>query len=893
MTKTKRNTDNDNTRPAKPSPNPKAKKKNKEDPLEESSREGEVEETEETKNEENTARNLSSRFNEEIDVETVSGTPQLWTQSILYPTPNWKQVKTDGLTGFSSDELFGEGDTVHNLARLGKIIRGLDTRSSLTADGWSALFQEAFTQPTLDHHKHILRLQTFGIRLALSTPTTIFQERTAWIGSALRAREDTNAWTGAYLFFGAPWNTTRIKHFNLLKQPDIPTIEDDPPPGSATAPMSLAADTGSESSQEPPSGDEVTTEPAKDEDMLSLDATEESEDDDVPQPVKPKKSRGVNVVSFPSDDEDMLDDPKPLEVIEESEAEDDEPQPVKPRKSVGAKAVSFQTRNYFLSKPKALPKAQPKNLSKALERKFNTFFKVRLPKMQTQDMGEQEAEVIQHFQKLTSLLWDIDPQILIYPWIDNPANKPLKKGGKLPIHRDGLKVYADNIYLAQYKSPWLKLRIGHSKDYEVFADETFKATLLSSDMTFYKEKLQTRFTCRTGWLLGTHSIAFNARNLEAAIEQLPEFKNIPIECRMEPIRTARNSSAKGTKKVLPKDMPKPNRAAHIWTSWERSGACRKAMSDLYSHRNTEGFPLGIQARFVPYTMDSRFITTPKTAQNVERMKSKQQRFNDKTQTARNFTIIGLDYMCPDLDVTLREVIMGLRSSSEPDRNLFVAVDQMSNYTSVILAFHEDFEQEALTAIPALPIILEAKLGPHVWQWFNEDARDYAVGYHWDKDRGLVSAEDERTDAILDEWGSDNDDLDSDDDAPQQPSRIEVAAFGLVLATPGRNQYNDNYSVGTFKTACDPRTKTHARSNQATTEIMAASTTPSDVETSLTSPSTSTLSTNESSREETFNQWCQDEQFRTQAMEWLVKNLQPKSSLHPTTAEDNTGGEHDE
>jgi hypothetical protein len=275
------------------------------------------------------------------------------------------------------------------------------------------------------------------------------------------------------------------------------------------------------------------------------------------------------------------------------------------------------------------------------------------------------------------------------------------------------------------------------------------------------------------------------------------------------------------------------------------------------------------------------------------MKSKQQRFNDKTQTARNFTIIGLDYMCPDLDVTLREVIMGLRSSSEPDRNLFVAVDQMSNYTSVILAFHEDFEQEALTAIPALPIILEAKLGPHVWQWFNEDARDYAVGYHWDKDRGLVSAEDERTDAILDEWGSDDDDLDSDDDAPQQPSRIEVAAFGLVLATPGRNQYNDNYSVGTFKTACDPRTKTNARSNQATTEIMAASTTPSDVETSLTSPSTSTLSTNESSREETFNQWCQDEQFRTQAMEWLVKNLQPKSSLHPTTAEDNTGGEHDE
>jgi hypothetical protein len=364
---------------------------------------------------------------------------------------------------------------------------------------------------------------------------------------------------------------------------------------------------------------------------------------------------------------------------------------------------------------------------------------------------------------------------------------------------------------------------------------------------------------------------------------------------MEPIHTAHNSfAAKGIKKVPLKDMPKPNRAAHVWTSWEKSGACPKALSNLYSHRNTKGFPLGIQACFVPYTMDSRFITTPKTAQNVERMKSKQLRFNAKTQTARNFTIIGLDYMCPDLDVTLREVIMGLRSSSELDRNLFVAVDQMSNYTSVILAFHEDFEQEALTAILALPIILEAKLGPHVWRWFNEDARDYTVGYHWDKDRGLVSAEDERTDAILEEWGSGDDDLDAEDDEPQQLSRTAVAAFDLVLAQPGRNQYNDNYSVGTFKTACDPTTKTHATSTQAkTAETIAASTTPSDVETSLTSPSTSTLSTDESSREETFNQWCQDKQFRTQAMPWLVKNLQPKSRIHATTAEDNTGGEHDE
>jgi hypothetical protein len=61
-------------------------------------------------------------------------------------------------------------------------------------------------------------------------------------------------------------------------------------------------------------------------------------------------------------------------------------------------------------------------------------------------------------------------------------------------------------------------------------------------MNFYKEKLQTKFACRTGWLLGLHSIVFNARNLEATIKQLVEFKDIPVEVCMEPIGTKRGSA---------------------------------------------------------------------------------------------------------------------------------------------------------------------------------------------------------------------------------------------------------------------------------------------------------------------------------------------------------------
>jgi hypothetical protein len=52
--------------------------------------------------------------------------------------------------------------------------------------------------------------------------------------------------------------------------------------------------------------------------------------------------------------------------------------------------------------------------------------------------------------------------------------------------------------------------------------------------------------------------------------------------------------------------------------------------------------------------------------------------------------------------------MGLRYSAQPEWNLFVTVDLMPNFLSVIMAFHEDLEQEATTVLPALPIIIEAK-----------------------------------------------------------------------------------------------------------------------------------------------------------------------------------------
>jgi hypothetical protein len=267
----------------------------------------------------------------------------------------------------SHEELWGEGETVHKLARHQKNIRELDARSSLTAIGWANLFDDSFRQKLPDATK-TEQLKWFAVCLALSNPLYTF-DKTAWFGSALRAREDTNAWTGAYLYFGAPWNMRKIEYFGLLS--DV-VLDKTMPEDNAN--IESDQDTDMMDTQVEP---DITSVPAK--------VTP------VALPVEPTKDN-------PSD-----------------------------KKANATKLVGFKTRNFFLSKPKTPPKAMPTNLPTALERKFNTFFKICLPKVQSKDLGEQDTEVIGSFKKLTSLLWNYDPQLLVYPWVDSAVIKPLKK----------------------------------------------------------------------------------------------------------------------------------------------------------------------------------------------------------------------------------------------------------------------------------------------------------------------------------------------------------------------------------------------------------------------------------------------------------------------------------
>ena len=65
--------------------------------------------------------------------------------------------------------------------------------------------------------------------------------------------------------------------------------------------------------------------------------------------------------------------------------------------------------------------------------------------------------------------------------------------------------------------------------------------------------------------------------------------------------------------------------------------------------------------------------------------------------------------------------MSIWSTTEPEYNLFTAVDDMTYSNKVVFAFRKTFEAEAAAAIPGLPLILQGYYGLKVWTWFTEDA----------------------------------------------------------------------------------------------------------------------------------------------------------------------------
>jgi hypothetical protein len=725
MTKRTTAINNSDDKTPKKSPNPQEKKKSR-NSVEETKKEDTPEEMTENAGSvtSESSMNLVDKFNAVAEVKLAGG-KHIWKNLISGPKPTWDIINVKIKSQYSPfviAELFGEPGlpTIHNLAAKGKHIRGLDLGTHLTAEGWKALFAEVFeTETELATSTKGETMRQFGIRLALTDPKSIFRESDGvWKNHGLVDRQDTCAWTGAYMFFGAVWpHSLTWDAFDAKKAAKAAiTIDDDDDSSKA----SEADDNGSSDSS-----------------------------------VKDKNQKS----SMKSSTTDTT-----------------------------KKAVGF-TRQLFLSKPLADQSvlAVEKKLLKKYKKKHTTYMKFKTSRITAENQYEQEQEYVKMIHDLLKKLWQLDPDVILHQWNDINA-VPLKRSSTLPTNKTAASSFINGAFLRQGQCAWVRILMGHNKSVDTFSDPAVKEWFRDRDMNFYKEKLQAKVTCKAGWLLGSNGSCLNPRDLEAALEMVPELQGIPIEIRIEAIRIEKGK-ASGVK------------AAHVLTPWDKALKCRIAMNMIYSKKSKNGHPLGKDMRFIPNIMDTRFITTDKTKMQIKKSISKQKYFLTKTQSATSYTIIGLDYVEPTIGSSLREILMGLRSNSDPEKNLFINVDEHIFTPTVTFLFHDDRTQEAMTAIPALPVILEAKLGTKIWNWFSEEAKELSAGYYWDAVNGLKSTEDDRMTTLLGDWGAEWGSDDDDDERSMASSVSRIEPFKIVTGESGTNQYYDDGStVGTFKSA---------------------------------------------------------------------------------------------
>ena len=97
-----------------------------------------------------------------------------------------------------------------------------------------------------------------------------------------------------------------------------------------------------------------------------------------------------------------------------------------------------------------------------------------------------------------------------------------------------------------------------------------------------------------------------------------------------------------------------------------------------------------------------------------------------------YGVTNLDYRETLAQLTLREVIMGIRSVAMPERQIFTTVHAVKECSMITLSFNKDFEKEAKSLVPGLAVYCIAKVGNEAMEWFRDKALAVLQDYRWEE-----------------------------------------------------------------------------------------------------------------------------------------------------------------
>ena len=157
-------------------------------------------------------------------------------------------------------------------------------------------------------------------------------------------------------------------------------------------------------------------------------------------------------------------------------------------------------------------------------------------------------------------------------------------------------------------------------------------------------------------------------------------------------------------------------------------------------------------------------------------------------------------------VTLRQVILGIKTKVNWTWPLFLSVDLSWNGGDISAVFHRDNETEATTMLSYLPVFLEEKYGEQIWKWFSIECRDELSAFKWDPEKKCVVETADAEAGYLDSFHggplADWEQVEESDIADDKASKMTFDLgfhFNLKPREEGGAGFNDALSMGTMAT----------------------------------------------------------------------------------------------
>ena len=189
-------------------------------------------------------------------------------------------------------------------------------------------------------------------------------------------------------------------------------------------------------------------------------------------------------------------------------------------------------------------------------------------------------------------------------------------------------------------------------------------------------------------------------------------------------------------------------------------------------------------------------------------------------------------------MTLRQVLLGMKTKQTSGWPLFVSVDFDSYRNEILAVIHNDTVSEASNVLSYLPVFLEAQFGAQIWQWFSTECRAEMSAYIWDEDDlrvvNVAESDDEsdsplpgQTRAPLAAWETvDEDDIEKD----QADHKFDLPTLFNLSPRDGKGAgsgFDDTGSLTTFATGTSHLTQNinDITEDDNPTDLLAASTPP--------------------------------------------------------------------